>query len=171
MNWRIKYLNHPKYIKNITRIDNRCWLNSWVKRFMFNFIKYKFFGRRTLKEIEKTSSFRLMMSISVSSKALAYVFQNHVMKLTNIRQGHQLVDKLANLFGKIDIQTIAMIYTYFLWIYVYDWGKTLKNGDDKLRQLRVEYGLNNFNLVERNGYYTLAPIDWAKYQEYLKSNN
>lgn len=136
---------------------------------MFNFIKYKFFERRTLKQIEETSSFRLMMSILVSSKSLAYVFQNHAMKLVNIGQGHQLANKLGNLFGKTDIQTIAMIYTYFLWIYVYDWGKTLKNGDDKLRQLRVEYGLNNFNLVERNGYYTLAPIDWAKYNVFLKT--
>lgn len=139
---------------------------------MINYIRYKFFERKMLKEIEETSSFRLMMNISVSSNALAYVFQNHAMKLSmNIGQGHELANKLGNLFGKTDIQTIAMIYTYFLWIYVYDWGKTLKNGDDKLRQLRVEYGLNNFNLVEKKGYYTLAPIDWAKYCDYLKNKN
>ena len=137
---------------------------------MINYIRYKFFERRTLKEIEETSSFRLMMNISVSSKALAYVFQHYAMKLSiNIGQGHELANKLGNLFGKTDIQTIAMIYTYFLWIYVYDWGKTLKKGDDKLRQLRVEYGLNNFNLVEKNGYYTLAPIDYKKYDNYLKN--
>lgn len=139
---------------------------------MINYIRYKFFERRTLKEIEETSSFRLMMNISVSSKALAYVFQNYAMKLSiNIGQGHELANKLGNLFGKTDIQTIAMIYTYFLWIYVYDWGKTLKKGDDKLRQLRVEYGLNNFNLVEKNGYYTLAPIDYKKYNDYLRNKS
>jgi len=40
--------------------------------------------------------------------------------------------------------------------------------DDPLRKSRIEYGLNNFNLWERNGFYTFAPIDYKKYDEYLK---
>ncbi len=114
------------------------------------------------------------MNISISPKALANVFQNHAMELPiHTGQGHKLADKLGNLVNKTDIQTIAMIYTYFLWIYVYDWGKTLNKSqdNDKLRQLRVEYGLNNFNLVERNGYYTLAPIDYKKYNDYLRNKS
>lgn len=139
---------------------------------MINYIRYKFFERRLLKEIEKTPSFRLVTNLSITPQTISYIFQQHTMGLSiHLWQGRELADKLANLVGKTDIQTIAMIYTYFLWIYVYDWGKTLKNGDDKLRQSRVEYGLNNFNLVERNGYYTLAPIDWAKYYDYLKNKS
>lgn len=71
---------------------------------------------------------------------------------------------------KTDIQTIGMLYAHFLWLFVYDEGKMLNVNayEDQLRKSRIEYGLNNFNLVERNGFYTFAPIDYRKYDEYLK---
>ncbi len=86
-------------------------------------------------------------------------------------QKYDLAKKLSSLMDKTDIQTIGMLYAHFLWLFVYDWGKmrNVSEHDDKLRESRIEYGLNNFNLVEKNGFYTFAPIDYKKYDEYLKN--
>ncbi len=138
---------------------------------MFGFYKYKRFEKKTLRELESLPSFNMMMAISISPEAYQEVFEKHASKLSmDYTQSINLAKKLCSYMDKTDIQTIGMLYAHFLWLFVHDEGKMLNvnEHDDPLRKSRIEYGLNNFNLWERNGFYTFAPIDYKKYGEYLK---
>ncbi len=140
---------------------------------MISFFIYKRFEKKILRELEDTNQFRLMMATTISPDSYGDVFVAHAGKLSiGYIQRANLAEKLTNLVDKTDLKTIAMLYAYFLWLFVYDNGKTRKisNEDDLLRENRIEYGLNNFNLVEKHGFYTFATIDYKKYNEYLKNN-
>ncbi len=138
---------------------------------MISFLKYKLFEKKILRELKILTTFNFMMNRSIFPGSYAKVFQEHTMRLSmNSAQGYELAKKLSNLVEKTDIKTIGMLYACFLWLFVYDNGRRHKisNEEDELREKRIEYGLNNFNLVEKHGLYTFAPIDYKKYDEYLK---
>lgn len=138
---------------------------------MFSFFKYKRFEKKTLRELESLPRFNLMMATSISPEAYQSIFEEHARKLSmGYIQCSNLAKKLCSFMDKTDIQTIGILYAHFLWLFVYDEGKMLNVNeyDDPLRELRIEYGLKNFNLLEKNGFYTFAPIDYRKYDEYLK---
>lgn len=159
---------------------------------MFNFIKYKKFEKKILKELESLpiiepqcqleyrDAFNAMMVNLKKPDVFRDVLVRHTEKLPiTSSQALELIKKLCSYMDKTDIHNIGMLYTYFLWVFVYDWGKwcnadIYKLNTDKLnREIRIEYGLDNFDLIEktgfieRNGFYVFAPFDRKKSKEYL----
>ncbi len=138
---------------------------------MLNYIKYKLFEKRILREIEQSPAANLMYTIGATQRVFEDVIEKHAFdQPIDTIQARDLAKHVADHYGKTDIQTLAMMYTTFLWSYAFNCGKTLKvaQEQDVYRHDRVQFGLERFNVVEKRGHLFLAPLSKADYDEYHK---
>jgi len=141
---------------------------------MFNYIKYKLFERRLLRELEHSPAGNLMRMFGVNERMFKDVLEKHALNLPiDTMQALGLSERVSNLYGRTDAHTLAILYTTFLWTYAFCYGKTLRmdQDEDEHRHARIEFGLKKFAVIEKRGFLFLAPLEKNDYDEYHKQYN